>query len=67
MGLTAQIGGKNTWPSLGHCLGTWPAETGMTNHRAHLAAYKGQFYWGQVKGLGSLSRHKLQNQSKMIS
>lgn len=40
MGLTAQIGRKNSWTSLGHCLGTRPAKTGMTNQEAHLVALR---------------------------
>lgn len=36
MNLTAQIDGRNTWTSLEHCLDTWPAEIGMTDHEAHL-------------------------------
>lgn len=41
--LTAPVGGRNTWTSLRHCLGTWSAEMSMTNREAHLVAWKGQF------------------------
>lgn len=67
MNLTAQIGGRNTWTSLEHCLGTWPDEIGMTDHEAHLVTWKGQFYWGQVRRLANIPRHMLPRmKSKMI-